>query len=73
MPNECVLMVQGKWTLQQWLSVFRTLQSSEVWRTHGSWIEQHSPQFGPGIRERFDAASKVDAKAVEECKDEQTR
>lgn len=65
--------VQGNWTLQQWLSVFRTIQSSEVWQTHGAWIEAHSPTFGPGIRERFDAASKVTKDAVQEAKAEQQR
>jgi amidase len=59
--------------LQQWLAVFRTIQSYEVWKVHGSWIQAHSPQFGPGIRERFDAASEVTSQAAEEAREEQQR
>ena len=65
--------MQGKWTLQEWLTVFRTIQSSEVWATHGKWIEAHNPEFGPGIRERFTAASQVTPEAVEAAKAEQQR
>lgn len=68
-----MLLVQGMWTLQQWLSVFRTIQSAEVWEGHGRWIEAHNPEFGPGIRERFDGASQVTAEAVEQAKSEQER
>lgn len=39
--------------LDLWLWAFRTIQSREVWQTHGAWIERVQPQFGPGIAERF--------------------
>ncbi|MEL6372854.1 MAG: amidase [Pseudomonadota bacterium] len=32
---------------------FRVLQGADIWRTHGAWIKEHEPHFGPGIAERF--------------------
>jgi amidase len=43
-----------------WRTTFVTIQSSEAWATHGAWIRQAKPSFGPGVRERFEAASKLD-------------
>jgi amidase len=45
--------------LADWLEVFRIHQGYEIWQTFGSWIVQNQPDFGPGIRERFNAASKI--------------
>jgi len=45
--------------LTDWLHVFRIHQGYEIWQALGPWIEQHQPDFGPGIRERFDTASKI--------------
>lgn len=28
---------------------------------HGPWITQHTPDFGPGIKERFEMASRITA------------
>ncbi|MGF7212152.1 amidase [Skermanella aerolata] len=50
-----------------WLNAFRTLQMHEVWRTHGAWISGHRPHFGPGVAERFQAASRVTDKAAGEA------
>ncbi|MDP7546843.1 MAG: amidase, partial [Alphaproteobacteria bacterium] len=36
-----------------WMPHFRTLQMADIWRTHGAWIEQAKPSFGPGVAERF--------------------
>lgn len=46
-------------TLSDWFDVFRICQAWEIWQTHGDWIQTNTPSFGPGIRERFDMASKV--------------
>jgi amidase len=46
-------------SLEDWFNVFRTIQAAEIWANHGSWIERHSPKFGPGIDERMEWASKV--------------
>lgn len=50
--------------LEQWFEVFRVIQAGEVWRSLGGWIREHRPDFGPGIRERFAAASEVGDDAV---------
>jgi amidase len=47
-----------------WLDAFRTLQMREVWSTHGAWITGHRPLFGPGVAERFKAASMVTEEAA---------
>jgi amidase len=45
--------------LEDWFTVFRTIQASEIWANHGAWIERHNPKFGPGIDERMEWASQV--------------
>ena len=46
------------------VEVFRLLQGREAWRAHGAWIEEARPALGPGIRERFELASRVTAEDV---------
>lgn len=46
-------------TLETWSHAFRLLQGSEVWKTHGAWIEKARPKFGPDIAERFKWASAI--------------
>ena len=43
------------------INCFRTIQGYEAWKLHGSWIMQHRPTLGPGIKERFEWASNVGA------------
>lgn len=44
---------------------FRCVQAQEAWATLGSWVTATEPAFGPGVRERFDAARDMDpAKAA---------
>ncbi|WP_110648768.1 amidase [Salinicola peritrichatus] len=38
---------------------FRVCQAAEAWAVFGDWILEHSPEFGPGVRERFEAARGV--------------
>ena len=45
--------------LTGWYETFRTIQASEIWYNHASWIREYNPDFGPGIRERLEWASKV--------------
>jgi amidase len=45
--------------LAAWRMIFRTLQAYEAWQAHGEWIRDRQPVFGPGVRERFDWASRV--------------
>lgn len=35
------------------------LQAAEAWRALGGWITEAQPTFGPGIKERFEAASRI--------------
>eukprot|EP00197_Chlamydomonas_leiostraca_P010467 CAMPEP_0202864410 /NCGR_PEP_ID=MMETSP1391-20130828/4662_1 /ASSEMBLY_ACC=CAM_ASM_000867 /TAXON_ID=1034604 /ORGANISM="Chlamydomonas leiostraca, Strain SAG 11-49" /LENGTH=452 /DNA_ID=CAMNT_0049544145 /DNA_START=218 /DNA_END=1576 /DNA_ORIENTATION=+ len=53
------LSAAGLGALTSWLDVFRVCQAGEIWREHGAWVTAHAPNFGPGIRERFDMASRI--------------
>lgn len=59
--------------MTDWLAAFRTIQSSEVWQVHGAWVTEQLPAFGPGISERFQAASLVTPEAVDAAKVQQQR
>mmetsp|Transcript_40382 Transcript_40382/g.114321 ORF Transcript_40382/g.114321 Transcript_40382/m.114321 type:complete len:462 (-) Transcript_40382:1655-3040(-) len=67
-PKEITVGMDGLGTLEEWLDVFRVIQASEAWANFGDWIDKKNPGFGPGIKERFEAASKVTAEEVEEAK-----
>ena len=71
-PTEQALAQDGE-TLQDWLGTFRIVQSAQVWKTHGKWIQENSPDFGPGIRERFEAASKTSTADVTAAKSVRSR
>ncbi|WP_245479842.1 amidase [Hansschlegelia zhihuaiae] len=47
-----------------WRNVFRLLQAAEAWQTHGDWITRESPAFGPGVKQRFEAAARLDPAEV---------
>ncbi|UEM19560.1 amidase [Skermanella mucosa] len=61
-PRDVTLSRKG--LADGWLDAFRTLQMHEVWSTHGAWITGHRPHFGPGVAERFKAASTVTGEAA---------
>ncbi len=50
--------------LGPWRNAFRLIQSAEAWAAHGAWVEAVKPAFGPGVRERFAAASRLDPEEV---------
>ena len=54
--------------LAAWRETFRIVQSSEAWAAHGAWVSRAKPSFGPGVKQRFEAAARLDpgevAKAV---------
>ena len=50
--------------LPQWFQIFRKLQGAEAWAQHREWIMRVKPQFGPGVRERFEWASTITANDV---------
>lgn len=43
----------------QLFDTFRTIQAFEAWQALGPWIQEHRPNFGPGIHERFQMAAQV--------------
>jgi amidase len=45
--------------LESWWTTFKVCQASEVWENHGAWVTKHRPEFGPGIKERFQMASAI--------------
>lgn len=49
----------GVGPLEDFLQAFRPVQAFEAWALYGAWIRQHRPRFGPGVRERFEAAAKA--------------
>lgn len=51
-----------------WRNVFRVIQSAEAWEQHGDWVERVRPNFGPGVRERFEAASKLTADEIAQAR-----
>ncbi|WP_054939379.1 amidase [Paenibacillus ihuae] len=53
---ETVISAEG---LKTWMDVFRELQGTEIWATHGAWIEQEQPVFGPDIAARFTWAAAI--------------
>ena len=51
--------------LMEWFQTFRVIQAWEIWANHREWVNEYNPEFGPGIRERMEWASKVTDEQVE--------
>ena len=64
LPPKCRDIQLSDESLGVWMETFRLIQGNEVWAEHGQWVNTTDPNFGPGIRERFNAASKLDPAAV---------
>ena len=54
--------------LTGWYETFRIIQAWEIWYNHAAWIGQYSPDFGPGIRERLEWASRVTGRQVADAR-----
>ena len=52
----------------RWPALFRILQGDEIRANHSSWIDAHHPDFGPGIRERFEWTRTIDPAEVAKAK-----
>jgi amidase len=63
---EHIELAEGE--LSAWRNAFRLIQSSEAWAAHGAWVEAVKPAFGPGVRERFKAASMLNPDEVAAAK-----
>ena len=48
-----------------WFETFRVIQAWEIWSNHREWIIESKPEFGPGIRDRVEWASRVTDKQAE--------
>jgi amidase len=47
------------------LKAFRMHQGYEIWQRFGAWITARQPDFGPGIKERFEMASRISQEEFE--------
>jgi amidase len=54
--------------LRDCFELYRIIQSAEVWKIHGAWVEKYKPTFGPGIHERMYGAAKSNPAEVEKAK-----
>ena len=54
--------------LESWFETFRLLQAASIWANHGAWIREARPEFGPGVKERFEWAEALDARDVDAAK-----
>ncbi len=59
--------------LDSWRETFRVCQASEIWDVHGAWISGNTPGFGPGIRDRFEIAARIDADEAEAAQADKSR
>jgi amidase len=50
--------------LGAWFETFRTLQAASIWANHGDWVATVKPAFGPGVKERFEWAARLDPAEV---------
>jgi amidase len=55
--------------LGEWFETFRIVQAASIWSNHGDWITRTRPRFGPGIKERFEWAARLDPGAVAAAQD----
>ena len=55
-----------------WRETFRLIQSAEAWAAHGAWVSATRPRFGPGIKDRFEAAARLPPAAVEAARTRRT-
>lgn len=40
-------------------AAFAVAQGAQAWAQHGAWISQYHPDFGPGVRSRFQTAAQI--------------
>lgn len=57
-PAEPVILAPDG--LEHWRETFRICQAGEIWALLGDWVTNNNPDFGPGIRERFEMAAAID-------------
>jgi amidase len=50
--------------IEAWMNSFRILQGAQIWATHCDWLASLGPDFGDGIRQRFEWVSTITAEQV---------
>ena len=50
--------------LTSWFETFRVVQAAAIWHNLGAWVSRVNPDLGPGIRDRFDWASRLSAQDI---------
>ena len=55
-------------SLEEWYETFQVIQAWEIWSNNGAWIQEAQPEFGPGIRERVEWASRVTEEQANEAR-----
>ena len=46
--------------LLKWLEIFTFCQGAEIWSSHGAWVEDTKPEFGPRVKSNFDYVQQLD-------------
>lgn len=59
LPDAQDIHIAGDDTLEVWWDAFRVLQAGEIAGTNLPWVEEHKPNLGPGIKERFAMAAAI--------------
>ena len=59
--------------LVAWREAFRLHQGHEVWEVHGAWVSETDPDFGPGIRDRFEMARGISETEFEGARADRNR
>jgi amidase len=55
--------------LPAWLAAFQTVQGHEAWQHHGPWISRHWGSLGADVAARFEAASRLGPRKVDDAQD----
>ena len=57
----------GPHKLADWANTFRIVQGAEIWQEHGAWARLHIDEMGPGVKERFFAASNLNPEEIKDA------
>src|SRR5262245_42833925 len=66
-PAAVTMSAEG---LPQWSLIFRLIQGAEIWAQYGEWVTNVRPALGPGVRERIEWTSTINAGDVDRAREE---
>jgi amidase len=58
--------------LESWRQTYLTVGGYQAWQSHGNWIDQHLPEFGPAIAGRWAMVRQISAAAADVAAERQT-